>query len=301
MDREGTSKPQTIAFDLDWDGHHLEIGGRTLVMGILNVTPDSFSDGGRFFAHKSAIDHGLKLVKDGADILDIGGESTRPFSEEITEEEEIRRVLPVIEQLVPRIDIPVSIDTTKSGVARRALDAGASIINDVGAFRMDPQLARLAAERKVPVILMHMKGVPGTMQVNPQYIDLLAEIKEFLSERIAFAVRKGIERSKIMIDPGIGFGKNVFHNFQLIRDLSFFSDLGVPVLIGPSRKAFIRNTLKKHFGAEFTVDRNEVETGTQAIVAASILSGAHIVRVHDVANTVVTARIIDTLKKENQE
>ncbi|MFO8084594.1 MAG: dihydropteroate synthase [Desulfobacterales bacterium] len=265
-------------------------------MGILNVTPDSFSDGGKFFGSDSAIAQGQKLVEDGADILDIGGESTRPFSKEITEEEEIRRVVPIIEHLAARINIPISIDTTKSGVARRALDAGASIINDIGAFRMDGALASLAAEREVPVILMHMKGMPGTMQINPQYDDLMGEVKAFLSERVDFAIQKGIEKSKIIIDPGIGFGKNIHHNLQLVRDLNLFGDLNVPILIGPSRKAFIRKTLKYHFGKEFSSDQPEVETGTQAIVSASILNGAHIVRVHDVANTVVTARMADAIR-----
>lgn len=291
-----TSNPAQTVFHLKWDRHHLEIGQRTLVMGILNVTPDSFSDGGKFFAREKAIAHGQKLVEDGADILDIGGESTRPFSEEIDEEEETRRVLPIIEHLAKRVNIPISIDTTKSGVARRALDAGASIINDVGAFRMDPALAGLAAQRRVPVILMHMKGVPGTMQVKPHYNDLVGEIKGFLSERIHFAIQEGVEKSKIIIDPGIGFGKTVTHNLQLIRDLNLLCDLNVPILIGPSRKAFIRNTLKTHFGKEYSSDKPQVETGTQAIVSASILNGAHIVRVHDVANTAVTVKMIDALR-----
>ncbi len=265
-------------------------------MGILNVTPDSFSDGGRFFTYEEAVARGEKLVEDGADILDIGGESTRPFSDGITEEEETRRVVPIIEKLAKRVNVPVSIDTTKSGVARRALDAGASIINDIGALRLDPALADLAAERGVPVILMHMKGLPGNMQANPRYDDLFGEIKSFLAERIEFAVGKGIDRAKIVVDPGIGFGKNLEHNLRLINNLSEFRELNAPILVGPSRKAFIRRILKARFGKEFSPEDPEVERGTQAAVAASILNGAHIVRVHDVARTIPTVEIIEAIK-----
>lgn len=283
------------SFDLSWKKHHLAIGRQSLVMGILNVTPDSFSDGGQFLAYENAIMQGKKLVEDGADILDIGGESTRPFSEKISEDEEIRRVVPVIEHLASQVDIPISIDTTKSAVAIRAIDAGASIINDISAFRMDPELADVAALRKVPVILMHMKGDPGTMQINPYYADLIGEIKGFFSERINYAIRKGIEESKIIIDPGIGFGKTFHHNLELISKLTLFSDLNKPILIGPSRKAFIRNTLKNSLKKEFSPDHPEVETGTQAVVSASILNGAHIIRVHDVANTIITVKMIDAI------
>lgn len=293
-----SSKP---FFQMVWNGHRLEMGQRTLVMGILNVTPDSFSDGGNFYGYDSAIVQGKKLWEDGADILDIGGESTRPFSKEVSEEEEIQRVVPVIENLAKCVNIPISIDTKKAGVAKRALDAGASIINDIGALRMDPSLAQLAAQRKVPVILMHMKGVPGTMQVNPHYDDLIGELTEFLSKRIEFAIKNGIERSKIIIDPGIGFGKNTAHNLQIIRNLSKFAQLNVPILVGPSRKAFIRNTLKEHLKKEFSADTPEVETGTQAVISASILNGAHIVRVHNVANTVMTVKLINAIQTDLQE
>ncbi len=295
------NKSPKPVFDMIWDGHRLEMGGRTLIMGILNVTPDSFSDGGKFYTYNSAIAQGQKLCEEGADILDIGGESTRPFSKEISEEEEVRRVLPIIENLAKRVSVPISIDTTKAGVAKRALDAGASIINDIGALRMDPSMGDLAAQRKVPVILMHMKGIPGTMQVNPHYDDLIGELKEFLSERIKYATKKGIERSKIIIDPGIGFGKNRDHNLQVIRNLSEFNQLNVPILIGPSRKAFIRNTLKEYLKKEFSADTSEVETGTQAVISASILNGAHIVRVHNVANTVTTAKLINAIQAGLQD
>jgi dihydropteroate synthase len=291
-------KSQKFFFKMVWDGHCLEIGHRTLVMGILNVTPDSFSDGGNFYTYNSAIAQGEKLCEEGADILDIGGESTRPFSQEVSEEEEMRRVLPIVENLAKRVSVPLSIDTTKAGVAKRALDAGASIINDIGALRLDPSLADLAVQRKVPIILMHMKGLPGNMQVNPHYDNLIEELNEFFAERIEFAINKGIERSKIIIDPGIGFGKNIDHNLQIIGNISKFNHLNFPILIGPSRKAFIRNILKEHFKKEFPADSIEVETGTQAVISASILNGAHIVRVHDVASTVSTIKLINAIQAE---
>ncbi len=274
----------------------LEFGRRTLIMGILNVTPDSFSDGGKFFGYETAVSQGEKMVEDGADIIDIGGESTRPFSDTISEEEELRRVLPVIEKLASKYSVPISIDTTKSGVARRALEAGASIINDVGAFRMDPELAEVAAKYEVPIILMHMKGTPKTMQKAPFYDDLIGEIKGFLLDRIDYAVKKGISISRIIIDPGIGFGKTTDHNLNIICNLKQFASLEVPIIIGPSRKAFIRNILKGHFGEEFQPDHPMVEAGTQTAITAGILNGAHIVRVHDVAGAVISAKIADAIK-----
>ena len=282
--------------NIEWDGRSLEFDKGALVMGILNVTPDSFSDGGDFFSPDAAVAQGEKLVEDGAAILDIGGESTRPFADDISGEEETRRVIPVLEKLVARVDVPISIDTTKTSVARRALDAGASIINDVGAFRLDPDLADLAAARDVPVILMHMKGVPRTMQVDPHYDDLMAEVKGFLAERIEFAVSRGVDRDKIIVDPGIGFGKTVAHNLELIRRLREFDELDAPVLVGLSRKAFIRNLLKDRYGKEFHPQDPEVETGTQAALCATIMNGAHIVRVHDVANTKPTVAICEALR-----
>lgn len=263
-------------------------------MGILNITPDSFSDGGRFLALDKAIAQAERLAEDGADILDVGGESTRPFSDPVSEEEESRRVVPVIEAIARRLSIPVSIDTTKSGVARRAIEAGASIINDTGALKTDPEMAEIAAVSGVPVILMHMLGTPKTMQVDPVYEDLMQEIISFLTNAIDHAVSHGISRSRIIIDPGIGFGKTLEHNLSLIRNLDAFASLDVPVLIGPSRKSFIRTLLKTDSCAQPSDDN--METGTQAVVAASILNGAHIVRVHDVARSVATIRIMDALK-----
>lgn len=283
-------------YTIRWDGRELDLGVRTLVMGVLNITPDSFSDGGRFFKADAAIAQARTLVRDGADILDVGGESTRPFADEVPASEEIRRVIPVIEALAGRIAVPISIDTTKAAVARRALAAGASLINDVSALGGDAQMAALAAETGVPVVLMHMLGNPRTMQVDPVYDDLVPDIRAYLGQAIDRAEKAGISRAKIIIDPGIGFGKTVDHNLQLIKCLPEFSSLDVPLLVGPSRKYFIRKLLSDHPDRALTPDVPEVENGTQAIVAACALQGAHIVRVHDVARTRQTLTMIDALK-----
>ena len=283
-------------YDISWADHHLKLGPRTCIMGILNVTPDSFSDGGKFYAFDHAVSQAEKLVADGADILDVGGESTRPFSDAVSEEEETRRVVPVIEAIARRVSIPISIDTTKSGVARRAIEAGASIINDVGALRMDADMAKVAAASGVPVILMHMLGTPKTMQVAPEYENLLSEIRTFLATTIDHAVSQGVLRSRIIIDPGIGFGKTIHHNLMLIRCLNAFASLDAPILIGPSRKSFIRNLLKNTDPEGLDPTPESIETGTQAIVAAGILNGAHILRVHDVARTMTTVRLMDAMK-----
>jgi len=282
-------------YNLEWGNHRLVLGNRTCIMGILNITPDSFSDGGEFFTFDDAVAQGLKLFEDGADILDIGGESTRPFSDVVSVEEEIRRVIPVIETLAARISIPISIDTTKTGVARRAIETGASIINDVSALRLDHGLADVAAEYDVPIILMHMLGTPKTMQTNPVYDDLINEIKRFLENAVDYAQSKGISKSKIIIDPGIGFGKTVEHNLSLIKHLHEFKTLDVPILIGLSRKAFIRNILKDTTVKDINPDLPVVELGTQASVAVAVLNGAHMVRVHNVANTRTTLKIIDAI------
>jgi dihydropteroate synthase len=283
------------AYNIAWAKHRLVLGKRTCIMGVLNVTPDSFSDGGEFFTLDDAVAQGQKLFEDGADILDIGGESTRPFSDAVSVEEEIRRVIPVIENLAARISIPISIDTTKAGVARRAIQAGASMINDVSALRLDHGLADVAAEYDVPVILMHMLGTPKTMQADPVYDDLIKEIKGFLKNAVDYAQSKGISKSKIIIDPGIGFGKTVEHNLLLIKHLHEFKTLDVPIMIGLSRKAFIRNILKDATVKDINPDLPVVETGTQASVAAAVLNGAHMVRVHNVANTRTTLKIIDAI------
>jgi len=284
------------AYSLAWGKHRLDFGKRTCIMGVLNVTPDSFSDGGKFFTFDDAVAQGYRLFEEGADILDIGGESTRPFSNPVSEEEEILRVVPVIEKLSKRITIPISIDTTKAGVAEQAIKAGASMINDVSSLSFDPKMANVAVDYGVPVILMHMLGNPKTMQVEPFYDDLIGEIKTFLENAIDQAENKGISRSKIIIDPGIGFGKTVGHNLLLIQRLHEFKTLKVPIMIGISRKAFIRNLLKNNTVEDINADSKMVESGTQASAAAAILNGAHIVRVHNVANTRVTVRMIDAIK-----
>jgi dihydropteroate synthase len=283
------------SYSLSWANYTLELGRRTCIMGVVNVTPDSFSDGGKFYAFDAALTQGEKLAAEGADIIDIGGESTRPFSQAISAEEEIRRVVPVIKKLAQRVAVPISIDTTKAVVARRAIEAGASIINDVSAFRFDPDLAAVAAEYDTPVIMMHMLGNPKTMQVSPSYVHLMEEIRKFLEDAVERAEKLGVPRSKVIVDPGIGFGKTVDHNLLLIKHLQEFTSLSAPILIGPSRKAFIRKILKEEHVEDLWPDLPAVEMGTQAAVAAAVLNGAHIVRVHDVANTVSIVKILDAL------
>jgi dihydropteroate synthase len=234
--------PKTYRFS--WSGYNMEFGRRTCIMGVVNVTPDSFSDGGKFFARNAAVAQGQKLAADGADILDIGGESTRPFSDPVSADAEIERVIPVIEKLADQLTIPISIDTMKAEVARRAIDAGASMINDVSALRFDPAMGEVARQFETPVVLMHMLGSPKTMQDSPAYDNLIADISDFLKDAIERAQKQGISKSKLIVDPGIGFGKTVSHNLFLIRHLSAFAALEVPILIGPSRKAFIRKLLK---------------------------------------------------------
>jgi dihydropteroate synthase len=257
-------------------------------MGILNVTPDSFSDGDLYFDKEDAVAHGEAMAAAGADIIDIGGESSRPLSQPVPAEEEIRRVVPVIKKLTRRLSVPISIDTTKVQVTRQALDAGAVMVNDIGALRLDPAMADLVADRDVPVVLMHMQGTPETMQINPQYQDVIGEVKGFLADAVHGAEQAGIDRSKIIVDPGIGFGKTVTHNLRLIKDLLALQGLGVPILIGVSRKSFISKLLGPGEGRR--------EVGTQAAVAAAALNGAHIVRVHDVERTRETLKLVDAIK-----
>jgi dihydropteroate synthase len=244
-------------------------------MGAINVTPDSFSDGGRFFDAERAIEQGERLAVDGADLLDVGGESTRPFSDPIPAEEELRRVIPVIRELAKRARIPISIDTCKAEVARAALDAGASLINDISSLGFDPGMGRVAASSGAPLILMHMQGTPRTMQVKPHYDSLLSEVVRFLEERIQLACEAGVSRDQVIVDPGIGFGKSLTHNLLLIKHLDALAVLGRPVLLGTSRKSFIGSVLDRP-----VTDR---ETGTWATVCAGVLKGAHILRVHEVA------------------
>jgi dihydropteroate synthase len=246
-------------------------------MGILNITPDSFSDGGLYLDNHKAIEQGLKMIDEGADILDVGGESTRPGSDPTPGEVELKRILPVISGIKKHSDVLISVDTMKSGVARAALDEGVDIINDISALRNDPGMLELVLEKEAPVILMHMKGTPKTMQVKPHYDDVLAELHSFFEKRITWAINNGMNREKIIIDPGIGFGKRLQDNLTLIRNLNSFRTLDQPILIGVSRKAFIGKTLG--------LPSNERVEGSIASAVISVLQGAHILRVHDVAAT----------------
>jgi len=249
---------------------------RPLIMGVLNVTPDSFADHGRYFEHADALPQARDLVAAGADILDIGGESTRPFADPVTLEEELRRVLPVIEALAPDIPVPISIDTYKAPVARAALEAGATLINDISALRFDPDMAPLAAELQAPVVLMHMQGTPRDMQRHPHYHNLLGEIRDFFRERLDFAASQGLSPELLVLDPGIGFGKTWQHNLEILNHLDVFLDLGCPLLVGPSRKAFIGHILDLPAGEERDI-------GTLAALAIAVTRGVRILRTHNVA------------------
>jgi dihydropteroate synthase len=271
------------------DGRTLLLSQRVHVMGIVNVTPDSFSDGGRFLDPDAAIEHGLRLADEGADLLDVGGESTRPGAAPVDARAETDRVLGVVETLAAKSGIPVSIDTTKAPVARAALDAGAVFLNDVAAGRFDAEMFPLAAERRVPIVLMHMRGEPRTMQQAPVYADVVGEIAAHLDDRAAAAVAAGIPRDRIVIDPGFGFGKTREHNLVLLRRLREFRCLGFPILAGTSRKSFIGATL-----GDLPVD--ERGEGTAATVALSVANGASVVRVHDVREMARVVRMVEAVQ-----
>ena len=244
-------------------------------MGIVNVTPDSFSDGGLAAGLEAAVAHALRLVEEGADLLDIGGESSRPGAEPVPLDEEIRRVVPVVEALAPRVRVPISVDTTKAEVARRAIAAGASIVNDIQALDGDPDLARVVAESSAGVVLMHMAGTPRTMQADPRYGDVVAEVRDYLARRIDAVENLGIARARVAIDPGIGFGKTLTHNLELLRNLDQFATLGCAVLIGTSRKGLLGTLTGR------PVDQRAVASVVSSLAAAA--RGADVVRVHDVA------------------
>jgi dihydropteroate synthase len=276
-----------MPLDIEWPGGRLALSERVHVMGIINVTPDSFSDCGRHFEARTAVEAGLRMLAEGADVLDVGGESTRPGSDPVPPEEEKRRVVPVIEGLRAKADALVSVDTRKAEVARAALDAGAAIVNDVSALRDDPELGPLAAERECPVCLMHMKGTPRDMQRDPRYDDLLGEVRAFFEEAISRAESAGVRRERTILDPGIGFGKTVGHNLTLVNRLDEFADLGRPLLVGASRKSFIGKVL----GLEVT-ERLE---GTLAVTALAVARGARIIRVHDVKENVRAVRMAEAV------
>jgi len=270
----------------------LVLGERTLIMGVLNVTPDSFSDGGKFLDTARAAEHAMAMQFAGADLLDIGGESTRPGSSGISAEEELVRVLPILQGLRGVLKIPISIDTQEPEVAEAALEAGAEIINDVSGLKNDPRIAEIAARKRVPLILMHMRGEPRTMQKAGFARDVLRDVTQGLRQSISIARKAGAAQSQIILDPGIGFGKNFAQNYELLEKLPQVAKLGCPLLVGTSRKGFLGATLARDGKPALPEERI---WGTAATVTASILNGAHIVRVHDVAEMVQVARVADCL------
>ncbi len=278
--------PATSKFVFKFGRQEYDLASRTHIMGILNVTPDSFSDGGKHLGLEQAIAHAHRMAEDGADFIDVGGESTRPGSDVVPLEEELKRVIPVVERLARELSVPLSVDTYKSQVALEALNAGATVINDISGFTFDSEMPGIAASRHASVILMHIKGTPKTMQQDPTYENVTQEVFNFLEGQVNKARSVGIEQ--LMIDPGIGFGKNLQHNLQVIRELAIFKTIGCPVLVGPSRKSFIGTILG------LPVDQRL--EGTAAAVTACILNGAQIVRVHDVKEMKRVALVADALK-----
>jgi dihydropteroate synthase len=284
-------------FRLELPSVTLLLGERTLVMGVLNVTPDSFSDGGKFLQPERAIEQALAMERAGADLLDIGGESTRPGSEETPASEELNRILPVLEGLRGRLKIPVSVDTRRSTVAELAIRVGAQIINDVSGLRSGPGIAEVATRHRAPLILMHMRGDPRTMQKGPFARDVAKDVMEGLRKSVAIARKAGVAKSQIILDPGIGFGKSYAQNYELLQHLPQLAKLGYPLLVGPSRKGFLGATLARD--GKLAPPEERI-WGTAATVTASILNGAHIVRVHDVAEMVQVARVADCLLDPGQ-
>lgn len=278
---------------IEGDGFHWDCSERTRIMGVLNVTPDSFYDGGRYGDPDTAVRHGQRLADEGADIIDVGGESTRPGAEPVDTDEELRRVIPVIEKLKERIAQPVSIDTRKADVARGAIRAGARMVNDVSGMTADPEMVEVVSATGVPAVIMHTAGVPADMQRNPGYEDTVGEIVAWLGARIEYAVARSVRRSQIVIDPGIGFGKRLSDNLLLIRSVASFRKLKRPILIGPSRKSFI--------GRVLDADKNDRLEGTAAAVALSVANGASIVRVHDVREMGRVVRMADAICRARQE
>jgi len=272
---------------IEWPRGRLDFSAGCIVMGVLNVTPDSFSDGGQFIEADKAIEHGLQMAADGAAITDIGAESTRPGSASVSADEQIRRVIPVIEALSKKIDVPISIDTYNCEVAQAALEAGAGMINDITALS-DERVGELAAERGVPVVLMHMQGTPTTMQIEPKYDDVVGEVLQFLLERARRAEQFGISKEKIFIDPGIGFGKTLEHNVLLLKDIGKFVATGYRVLVGTSRKSFIGKLTGKEKPSERIF-------GTAASVALCVAAGVSIVRVHDVAEMIDVVNVVNAI------
>jgi dihydropteroate synthase len=279
---------------LVWRGGEMDFSRKPRIMGIVNVTPDSFSDAGDTFDPEAALDRALAQVEEGADILDVGGESTRPGAAEVDAEEEAGRVVPLIAKLAARVKVPLSVDTVKASVARRAMDAGASVVNDVSGLRLDPEMARTAAETGAALVVMHMRGTPRDMQSDTRYGDLVGEIHASLAASVAAALEAGVPREAIAVDPGIGFGKSVAGNLVLLRRLREFAGLGRPILVGVSRKSFIGKTL----GIERPKDRLE---GSLAAAAVAVMNGAHILRAHDVAATRRAADLAWAIRTAEEE
>jgi dihydropteroate synthase len=278
-------------FRLKLRARTLPLGERTLIMGVLNVTPDSFSDGGAFLDSEAAIARALQMEHDGADIVDIGGESTRPGAAPVTPEEELRRILPVIQVLRGKLTIPMSVDTRRAEVAEAVLAAGAEMLNDVSGLRTDARLGEVARRARAPLILMHMRGTPQTMQRGPFARDVIRDVTSGLRDALARAKRAGLAKSQLLLDPGIGFGKKFEQNFEILARLPEFVRLGCPIVVGTSRKSFLGKALAGPDAPD--VPPGERLLGTASTVTASILGGAHIVRVHDVAEMVRVARVAD--------
>jgi dihydropteroate synthase len=273
------------------DGRSLTLGERTLVMGVVNVTPDSFSDGGLLLDAGRAADAAVAMVDAGADLLDVGGESTRPGAAPVSAEEELKRVLPVIEALAARVTVPISVDTYKAAVAGRALGAGASIVNDVSGLRYDPALGGVAAAHKAAIVLMHTRGRSKDMYQQASYHDVIGEVLDELRESVAFATGAGIPRAQIIVDPGLGFAKEAVHSFEVLAGLEEFSELALPVLVGPSRKSFLTRAVGR------TVAPDDRDWATAAAVTAAVLAGVHIVRVHAVAELTQVVRVADEIRR----
>lgn len=282
-------------FRLPLGSRTLILGERTLVMGVLNVTPDSFSDGGAYLDTEAAVAHALELERDGADILDIGGESTRPGAAPTSAEEETRRILPVIRGLQGKLRVPISVDTQKAEVAAAALEAGAEIVNDVSGLKGDARLGEVVRRARAAIILMHMRGTPQTMQKSPFARDVISDVIADLRNSVACARRVGVAKSKILVDPGIGFGKSHEQNLEILARLPEFARLGFPIVIGTSRKAFLGRAMAQPGNSPLPPGGRLL--GTAATVTASILGGAHIVRVHDVAEMAGVVRIADAIAR----
>ena len=276
-------------------GKALELGGRTLVMGIVNVTPDSFSDGGVLFDPARAVDAAMQMVEDGADLLDVGGESTRPGAQPLGAADERARVIPVIEALAARVTVPISIDTYKASVAEAALEAGAAMVNDISGLRYEPDLGAVAARRGAPIILMHTRGRSSDMYRQASYVDVVDEVLDELGESVAFAVGKGVSRDQILIDPGLGFAKQPAHSYEVLARLDRFGELGRPLVVGPSRKGFLSRPMGRD------LPPGDREWATAAAVSACVAAGAHIVRVHAVREMVQVVRVADEIRKYHRD